>query len=114
MQMIKMVGTIANFGKAVTPRIVKATINSKTGQRTNFEVKEGKQVISEDTAEKVLSMMTSVVAEGTGKNASVQGYAIGGKTGTSEDRSKYWKICYFIYWSGKYFKSGTSYFNSFV
>lgn len=88
--MIKMVGTIANFGKSVTPRIVKATIDSKTGEQTEYEVKEAAQVISEDTAKKVLSMMTSVVAEGTGKNASVQGYAIGGKTGTSEDRSKHW------------------------
>ena len=84
-QMIKMVGTIANLGKTVTPRIVKATINSQTGERTEFEIEESKQVISEETAKKVLNMMTSVVAEGTGKNAGVKGYAIGGKTGTSED-----------------------------
>ena len=83
--MIKMEGTIANFGKSVTPRVVKASINSKTGERTDFEIAEGTQAISEDTAKKVLSMMTSVVAEGTGKNAQVSGYAIGGKTGTSED-----------------------------
>ena len=83
--MIKMVGTIANFGKSVTPRIVKAKIDNKTGERTDFEVKEGVQVISEDTSKKVLSMMTSVVSEGTGKNAQVKGYLIGGKTGTSED-----------------------------
>ena len=85
MQMIKMVGTIANFGKSVTPRIVKASINSKTKERKDFEIPEGTQAISEDTAKKVLSMMTSVVAEGTGKNAQVAGYNIGGKTGTSED-----------------------------
>lgn len=89
MQMIKMVGTIANFGKSVTPRIVKASINSQTGERTDFEVKKGEQVISEETAKKVLSMMNSVVSEGTGKNAQVAGYSIGGKTGTSEDRCKY-------------------------
>ena len=83
--MIKMVGTIANFGKSVTPRVVKASINSQTGEKTDFEIEDGAQVISEDTAKKVLSMMTSVVAEGTGRNAGVKGYAIGGKTGTSED-----------------------------
>ena len=112
--MIKMVGTIANFGKSVNPRVVKAKIDSTTGEKTDFQIKEGVQVISEDTAKKVLSMMTSVVAEGTGKNASVQGYEIGGKTGTSEDRSKYWEICYIIYRSSKYYRSRISYFNSFI
>ena len=38
-----------------------------------------------ENSEKVLSMMESVVALGTGKNAQVKGYTIGGKTGTSED-----------------------------
>ena len=38
-----------------------------------------------ENAEKVLSMMNSVVSEGTGKNAKVEGYQVGGKTGTSED-----------------------------
>ena len=84
-QMIKMVATIANKGKVVNPRLVKASINSVTGERTDFEVKQGEQVISEETANKVLSMMGSVVNEGTGKNAKVSGYYIGGKTGTSED-----------------------------
>ena len=83
--MLKMVSTIANKGKAVNLRLVKATIDSTTGERKDFEVQEGEQVISEETANKVLSMMGSVVGEGTGKNAKVEGYYIGGKTGTSED-----------------------------
>ena len=84
-QMIKMVGTIANKGKSVNPRLVKGTMDSKSGEKEFFEIKEGEQVLSEQTSKDVLDMMETVVAEGTGKNAGVKGYAIGGKTGTSED-----------------------------
>ena len=83
--MLTMLSTIANNGKKFTPRVVKATVDGKTGERHDIEVKQGEQVISEETAKKVLSMMESVVSEGTGKNAKVEGYNIGGKTGTSED-----------------------------
>lgn len=84
-QMATMLSTIANKGKYVKPRLVKAIINPETEERTEIEPEYKNQVISEDTAEKVLSMMESVVSEGTGKNAKVEGYRIGGKTGTSED-----------------------------
>lgn len=83
--MITMCATIANGGEYVEPRVVKQIIDSQTGEVTDVEVVKKDRVISEETAKKVLSMMESVVAEGTGKNAQVQGYSIGGKTGTSED-----------------------------
>ena len=84
-QMITAVSTIANKGTYVKPRIVKQIIDSTTGEVRDIPVEETEGVISEETAEGVLSMMGTVVAEGTGKNAQVQGYSIGGKTGTSED-----------------------------
>ena len=84
-QMAKVVGTIANGGTAVHPRLVKSIIDSKTGEKKDITIEEGEQVISKENAEKVLSMMQSVVDEGTGKNARVEGYNVGGKTGTSED-----------------------------
>jgi len=84
-QMVAAVGTIANKGTYVYPRVVKQIKDSKTGEVKDIEVKTEKNVISSKTAEEVLSMMETVVAEGTGKNAQVQGYRIGGKTGTSED-----------------------------
>ena len=83
--MIKMLGTIANGGKAVNPRLVKSIIDSKTGEEKEIAVEQGEQDISRENANKVLNMMQSVVDEGTGKNARVEGYNIGGKTGTSED-----------------------------
>ena len=84
-QMITAVSTIANKGTYVKPRIVKQIIDSQTGEVTDIPVEATEGVISKETAEGVLSMMGTVVAEGTGKNAQVKGYSIGGKTGTSED-----------------------------
>ena len=83
--MITMVSTIANGGTYIKPRIVKATVNSQTKEKTEIEAIKKDRAISEETAKNVLSMMESVVAEGTGKNSQVKGYRIGGKTGTSED-----------------------------
>jgi len=85
LQMIKVVGTIANGGKEVKPRLVKGIVDSETGEQTEFAIEEGQQVILKENANKVLSMMQTVVDEGTGKNSKVVGYNIGGKTGTSED-----------------------------
>ena len=84
-QLVTAVSSIANGGTSVTPRVVKQIINSQTKEVTDIPVKTNGTVISKETSEKVLSMMESVVAEGTGKNAKVAGYRIGGKTGTSED-----------------------------
>ena len=85
LQMITAVSSIANKGVYIKPRIVKSIQNSVTGEITEMPVETGEQIISKENAEKVLSMMNSVVSEGTGKNAKVEGYQVGGKTGTSED-----------------------------
>ena len=85
LQLVTAVSSIANGGNLVQPRIVKQIVDSQTGEKRDVEVKVKGQSISKETSEKVLSMMESVVAEGTGKNAKVAGYRIGGKTGTSED-----------------------------
>ena len=85
LQMITAVSSIANKGVYIKPRIVKSIQNSTTGEITEIPIETGEQIISKENAEKVLSMMNSVVSEGTGKNAKVEGYQVGGKTGTSED-----------------------------
>lgn len=84
-QLVTAVSAIANGGNSIQPRVVKKIINSETKEITDIPVKVNSTVISKETSEKVLSMMESVVSEGTGKNAKVAGYRIGGKTGTSED-----------------------------
>ena len=84
-QLVTAISSIVNGGNLLTPRVVKSVIDTKTGEEQEIPVDTRATSISKKTSEKVLSMMESVVAEGTGKNAKVEGYRVGGKTGTSED-----------------------------
>ena len=85
MQMITAASAIANNGILVKPRIVTKIKNSSTGEVTNIETTQVRQVISSETAAQVRSIMQSVVTNGGGQYGSVKGYSIGGKTGTSEE-----------------------------
>jgi len=84
-QLVTAISSIVNGGNLITPRVVKYVIDTVTGEEKEIQVNTRGASISKETSEKVLSMMESVVAEGTGKNAKVEGYRVGGKTGTSED-----------------------------
>ncbi len=84
-QLVTAVSSIANGGILYQPRLVKQAIDTKTGDVEEYPVIEKRRVLSDKTAKDVLSMMESVVAQGTGRKAQVVGYSVGGKTGTSED-----------------------------
>ena len=84
LQMITAVSAIANDGVLVKPQIVEKITNTDTGEETTFDTEVVRQVVSKETADKVASMMETVVTDGTGKLSSVTGYSIGGKSGTSE------------------------------
>lgn len=83
-QMITAISTIANNGVLLQPRIVKEITNADTGTITAINTKEVRQVISSQTASKMIDMMKSVVTDGGGKYGQVTGYSVAGKTGTSE------------------------------
>ena len=85
LQLLTTVSGIVNNGKLMKPRIVKQIINTENDEITDIEPELIKQVIDEETSKQIRSMMESVVIEGTAKHASVKGYTVGGKTGTSED-----------------------------
>ncbi|MBR3738374.1 MAG: PASTA domain-containing protein [Eubacterium sp.] len=74
---------IANGGTLVKPYIVSEVKDANGNTVKKAEKTEIRRVISEDTSEKVRTMMKAVVDEGTGKNGYVAGYRVGGKTGTS-------------------------------
>ena len=91
-QMITAASAIANDGVLLQPQIVDHITNTDTGEITTFNTQEVRQVFSKETADKVASMMESVVEVGTGKKVkyddsvkdNMSGYSVGGKTGTSE------------------------------
>jgi len=95
-QMVTAVSAIANNGIAVKTRVVKAVIDSQTGERKEVEVEEKERVISEETSKAVLSMMQSVVDEGTGKNAKVVRIFDWRKNRNFRRWSKHRKICNII------------------
>lgn len=74
---------IANGGTLLKPYIVSEITDENGNTVSKTEKTEIRRVISEETSEKVRTMMKAVVDEGTGKNGYVAGYSVGGKTGTS-------------------------------
>lgn len=84
LQLITAVSSVVNDGVLVQPKIVKQIENSDTGVIEPQENNKVRQVVSKETSEKIKNMMQSVVVNGTGKHAAVEGYTVGGKSGTSE------------------------------
>lgn len=86
-QLVSAISAIANDGVLMKPRIVKQIINPETGTTTDIEPVQVRQVISKSTSERMRDLMKSVVDDGSGRLAKVEGYSIGGKSGTSEPRA---------------------------
>ncbi|MCD7722503.1 MAG: PASTA domain-containing protein [Clostridiales bacterium] len=74
---------VANGGTLYQPYLVSEIVDSDGNTVAKTESTAVRNVISEETSETVCSMLESVVENGTGKNAYVAGYSVGGKTGTS-------------------------------
>jgi cell division protein FtsI (penicillin-binding protein 3) len=83
-QLVTMTGALANGGKLVTPYLVEGLFDS-SGQRQDAPKRPPpRQIFTTKHSEAVLKMMQSVVEDGTGRQAQVKGFAIAGKTGTSQ------------------------------
>ncbi|MFD2612803.1 stage V sporulation protein D [Paenibacillus gansuensis] len=84
-QQVAAISAAINGGKLYKPHVAKAWVNPETGA-TVQEMKPElvRQVISPETSKKVRETLESVVANGTGRNAFIDGYRVGGKTGTAQ------------------------------
>ncbi|OPA78460.1 stage V sporulation protein D [Paenibacillus selenitireducens] len=84
-QQIAAVSAAINGGKLYQPHVAKSLIQPDTGiTLENFAPTMIRQVISEDTSKQVREALESVVAKGTGGKAFIDGYRVGGKTGTAQ------------------------------
>ena len=87
-QLVATVSSIINGGRRVTPHFaLEAQSRDKTWTK-KFSWPLGEQILSEETSETMRYILEMVVAEGSGKNAAVEGYRIGEKTATSEKLKK--------------------------
>lgn len=98
-QLVTAISAIANGGNLMEPRIVKELIDEDGNVVHTYEPDVKRKVISEETSKTLLQILESVVSEGTGKNAYVPGYKVGGKTGTAQ------KVIDGRYADGKYIAS---------
>jgi len=83
MELAAAYATIANKGVYIYPHIVDKII-MPDGTEKKVEKQEGSRVIKEDTANKMVEMLSQVVEQGHAKKAGVVGFRIGGKTGTAQ------------------------------
>ena len=99
-QQITAVSAAINGGKLYKPYIVKSILEPETNTTIkNYEPVVVRNVISKDTSKEVASALESVVTNGTGRNAFIDGYRVGGKTGTAQ------KVDNGVYMSGNYIVS---------
>lgn len=83
-QMAVTVSSIINGGTRVTPHVGTAVLDEKGKTVKEFDYDTEKGIVSEKTSETMQMLLESVVSEGSGKNAYIEGYSIGGKTATSQ------------------------------
>lgn len=83
-QLATTVSALVNGGRRVTPHFGMEVLSAEGKKMKTFRYNAKKHIVSEKTSQTMRELLESVVAEGSGKNAYVEGYRIGGKTATSQ------------------------------
>ena len=84
LQLVRAIASVVNGGYLLEPYIVSEIVDVDGNTVLKQEPTIVRQTISKETSDTMRTLIESVVTEGTAKNASVAGFSIGGKTGTSE------------------------------
>lgn len=84
LQLITTASSIVNGGNRVTPHLAIKSTNRESGSVHTFQYPLGERILSENISMQMQYILEQVVSEGSGKNAKIEGYRIGGKTATSE------------------------------
>lgn len=84
LQLLRAASAVVNGGYLVTPHFAKSIEDMDGNTEKTFSYEKGRQVISQETSAQMREILESVVSEGTGSKAAIEGYRIGGKTATSE------------------------------
>lgn len=84
LQLLRAASAVVNGGKLITPHFAMKTEDTLTGEQTILSWKTKDSGISKQVSETMKEVLEAVVSEGTGKNAAIEGYRIGGKTATSQ------------------------------
>lgn len=84
LQLITTASSLINGGNRVTPHFALKSQNKETTSIHEFNYPLGDRILSEETSASMRYILEQVVSEGSGKNAKIEGYRIGGKTATSE------------------------------
>ena len=85
MQMATTVCSLVNGGERITPHFGVAVYDAESGEKEEtISYRKRKRILSKETSEKMRKILETVVSEGGGKKAQIEGYRIGGKTATSQ------------------------------
>ena len=83
-QMAVTVSSIINGGTRVTPHLAVGIVDDQGEMVEEFEYETEEGIVSEETSATMRELLEGVVSQGSGKNAYIEGYSIGGKTATSQ------------------------------
>lgn len=84
LQLITAASAVANGGVLLKPTLVKAITDVNGQVVKEYKPETVRQVISKNTSQTLMRLLTNVVSKGTGRNAFVDGYGAAGKTGTAQ------------------------------